>query len=73
VCWSAFRIFDKDGDGRITQEELNAALHDDDVQGVAGGAKAVAELMKEIDGNGDGAIDFQEFMTMMRGVNDQAQ
>jgi len=31
-------------------------------------AKDLAEIMKEIDQNGDGEIDFQEFMTMMRGA-----
>eukprot|EP00445_Apocalathium_hangoei_P085456 CAMPEP_0204217770 /NCGR_PEP_ID=MMETSP0361-20130328/79140_1 /ASSEMBLY_ACC=CAM_ASM_000343 /TAXON_ID=268821 /ORGANISM="Scrippsiella Hangoei, Strain SHTV-5" /LENGTH=487 /DNA_ID=CAMNT_0051182821 /DNA_START=1 /DNA_END=1461 /DNA_ORIENTATION=+ len=64
VCWSAFRLFDKNGDGRISADELRSVLDDDSVQDVAG-AKAIAELMKEIDGNGDGHIDFQEFMEMM--------
>ena len=27
----------------------------------------MAEIMQEIDKNGDGEIDFQEFMAMMRG------
>jgi len=67
VCWSAFRLFDKNGDGRISADELRSVLDDDSVQDVAG-AKAIAELMKEIDGNGDGHIDFQEFMEMMRGA-----
>merc|ERR1712014_458937 len=65
VCWSAFRLFDKNGDGKISQEELKAVLHNDDVQNVAG-MEAVAQMMKEVDSNGDGFIDFQEFMTMMR-------
>jgi len=66
VCWSAFRLFDRNGDGKISQEELRQVLDSEDVENVCG-AKAIAELMKEIDGNGDGVIDFQEFMTMMRG------
>jgi len=66
VCWSAFRLFDRNGDGKISQEELRAVLDNEDVESVCG-AKAIAELMKEIDGNGDGVIDFQEFMSMMRG------
>jgi len=67
VCWSAFRLFDKNGDGKISQEELKSVLDNDEVQSIAG-AQAIAELMKEIDGNGDGVIDFQEFMEMMRGA-----
>jgi len=66
VCWQAFRVFDKNGDGKIDKKEIAAVLNDDGVQGAA--AKDMAEIMAEIDKNGDGEIDFQEFMQMMRGV-----
>jgi len=66
VCWSAFRVFDRNGDGQISQEELKAVLSNDEVCDIVG-AKAIAELMKEVDTSGDGLIDFQEFMVMMRG------
>merc|ERR1711866_32023 len=56
VCWSAFRLFDKNGDGKISPEELKAVLHDGDVQSVAG-AEAVKRMMEEVDDNGDGFID----------------
>lgn len=65
VCWQAFRIFDRDGSGKISKEELKAVINDDDVKSAA--AKDMAEIMKEIDKNGDGEVDFQEFMQMMRG------
>eukprot|EP00440_Ansanella_granifera_P010948 gb/GFBE01011872.1/.p1 GENE.gb/GFBE01011872.1/~~gb/GFBE01011872.1/.p1 ORF type:complete len:500 (+),score=152.57 gb/GFBE01011872.1/:1-1500(+) len=66
VCWSAFRVFDRNQDGKISREELQNVLCSNDVEKVIG-AKAVADLMNEVDGNGDGHIDFQEFMEMMRG------
>jgi calcium-dependent protein kinase len=66
VCWSAFRLFDRNGDGKISPEELKQVLGNDDVTSVLG-AQQLKELMSEVDGNGDGFIDFQEFMGMMRG------
>jgi len=65
VCWSAFRVFDRNGDGKISHEELKLVLNDDGVQGVAG-AETIAALLKEADSNGDGQIDFQEFMAVMK-------
>merc|ERR1712118_485484 len=61
VCWTAFRVFDRNGDGKISQEELKAVLGDGDVCGTLG-SNLVQTLMNEVDGNGDGVIDFQEFM-----------
>jgi calcium-dependent protein kinase len=65
VCWSAFRLFDKNGDGKISKEELQAVLGDEDVQKV-GDVSEIAQLLKENDGNGDGFIDFDEFMVLMK-------
>lgn len=66
VCWSAFRVFDRNGDGKISMEELQQVLGSNEVEEVVG-AKALADLMLEVDGNGDGFIDFKEFLAMMRG------
>merc|ERR1719453_2254421 len=65
VCWQAFRIFDRNGDGKIDKSEIQNVLNDSAVQNTA--AKDLAEIMQDIDKNGDGEIDFQEFMQMMRG------
>merc|ERR1712137_485548 len=65
VCWQAFRIFDRDGNGKICMKEIAAVLGDQDVQNTA--AVDMAQILKDIDTNGDGEIDFQEFMQMMRG------
>merc|ERR1719409_971535 len=66
VCWQAFRIFDRNGDGKIDKAEITHVLNDGNVQQQAN--REMAEIMKEIDKNGDGEIDFQEFMQMMRGA-----
>lgn len=65
TCWQAFRVFDLNNDGNISREELLQVLNDGDVKNAA--ARDMAEVMKEIDQNGDGQIDFAEFMQMMRG------
>jgi calcium-dependent protein kinase len=64
VCWQAFRLFDKNGDGKIDKKEIAQVLNDEGCQNLA--AKELAEIMSDIDKNGDGEIDFEEFMHMMR-------
>lgn len=64
VCWAAFRIFDLDGDGKITREELSTVLSGDGVKTTLGAHK-VAKMIEEADVDGDGCIDFEEFCQMM--------
>eukprot|EP00931_Biecheleriopsis_adriatica_P040606 TRINITY_DN2326_c0_g1_i1.p1 TRINITY_DN2326_c0_g1~~TRINITY_DN2326_c0_g1_i1.p1 ORF type:complete len:491 (+),score=130.01 TRINITY_DN2326_c0_g1_i1:77-1549(+) len=66
VCWSAFRLFDRNGDGQISRDELQQVLCSSDVEEIIG-TKAIGELMMEVDVNNDGMIDFCEFMKMMKG------
>eukprot|EP00435_Cladocopium_sp_Y103_P058488 s288_g20.t1 len=33
VCWSAFRVFDRNGDGKISQDELKMVLHNSEAHG----------------------------------------
>jgi len=63
ICWQAFRVFDRNGDGKIDKKELSVVLQDPDLKKVA---EDIESLVKEIDTSGDGEIDFQEFMVMMK-------
>jgi len=65
LCWRAFSVFDRDGDGRISLAEFSQVLHDDSLQRSIGTDK-LREMIQEFDLNGDGEIDFDEFMAMMQ-------
>jgi len=56
---AAFRMFDKDGSGLVSSEELSEILS-------SGGTADFEEMIKEYDDNGDGQISFDEFATMMK-------
>jgi len=58
-------MFDKDGSGKIDNEEVVALLSGEDL-GTHVSKAAIMQAMKEIDENGDGEIDFEEFMQMMK-------
>jgi calcium-dependent protein kinase len=58
---TAFKMFDKDGGGSISIEEIKQVLSfgqnlDDDV---------VQQIISQVDANGDGEISYDEFSTMM--------
>jgi calcium-dependent protein kinase len=59
---AAFALFDKDGSGSISANEIR------DVLGVGKNIdeKVWNEIITEVDGNGDGEISFEEFKTMMQ-------
>ena len=61
---TAFNMFDKDGSGKIDNEEVIALLTGEDL-GTHVSSSAIKKAMDEIDENGDGEIDFEEFMLMM--------
>ncbi|XP_062557052.1 calmodulin-A-like [Armigeres subalbatus] len=58
----AFRIFDRDGNGLISAEELRAALHS---FGEQLSDEEIEELLREADVNSDGQIDYEEFVKMI--------
>jgi calcium-dependent protein kinase len=70
VCWKAFRVFDKDGNGVITPDELQEVLGHDEGKAVSGQFNRtkddIEKIIKECDTDGDGCINFEEFLAMMK-------
>ncbi|KAF3836911.1 hypothetical protein F7725_004375 [Dissostichus mawsoni] len=60
---SAFVQFDLDGDGRITQDEMKEAIKT--MLGEKLKKGELEEILKELDINADGTIDFEEFVMML--------
>ncbi|KAK5609610.1 Calcium-binding protein 4 [Crenichthys baileyi] len=60
---SAFLQFDLDGDGKINQEEMKEALKS--LLGEKLKKGELEEILKELDVNADGNIDFEEFVMML--------
>ena len=58
----AFSLFDKDGDGTITADELGTVMNS---LGQNPTQQELVDMVKEVDADGSGEIDFPEFMTMM--------
>lgn len=61
---TAFRVFDKDGSGTVSREELRAILR------AVGERRSEAELeamLAAADVDGDGTIDYSEFRKLMKG------
>merc|ERR1711970_1076174 len=71
TCWEAFRTFDRNGDGHLSPDELKHALSDPELNQYVQ-PDVVERLMLDIDTNGDGVIDFQEFMMMMTMESDSS-
>jgi len=61
--YEAFRAFDKDGSGKISIEEIKAVMKGSEEE-----VAKIEELIKQNDANGDGEIDYNEFISMMSKV-----
>ena len=64
---AAFNMFDADGSGKIDSTEINRLLSGDEFKDIYT-ADQLAEAIAEVDKNGDGEIDFEEFMEMMKTI-----
>ncbi|XP_033736460.1 calmodulin-like [Pecten maximus] len=58
----AFGLIDKDGDGTISSKELGTVVR---ALGQTPTEKELTDMIKLIDADGNGKIDFPEFLTMM--------
>lgn len=63
----AFGVFDGDGDGAITVEELGAVLRG---MGRMEGVEECRDMIRRVDRDGDGMVSFEEFKEMMTMVKD---
>ncbi|TMS35656.1 hypothetical protein L596_003015 [Steinernema carpocapsae] len=58
----AFELFDKDGDGRITADELGTVMES---LGQNPSRQELQDMVNEIDEDGNGTIELEEFVRMM--------
>ena len=58
----AFGLFDKDGDGTITSDELGTVMRS---LGQNPTDEELQDMINEVDADGNGTIDFGEFLSMM--------
>lgn len=61
---STFQVFDKDGDGKISMAELKTVMAN---LGENLTNDEIEEMIREADADGDGEVDYEEFVKMMGG------
>ncbi|URD91816.1 calmodulin-like protein [Musa troglodytarum] len=63
-----FHMFDRNGDDRITKEELSESLRN---LGIRVPEAELASMIERIDANGDGYVDSDEFATLYRSIMEE--
>jgi len=58
----AFSVFDKDGDGTISEKELGTVMR---ALGLNPTEEELTQMVQEVDTDGNGEVDFDEFCSMM--------
>lgn len=67
---NAFIMFDQDGSGKIDAREIVQLLTGEDFKDDIS-KEQILQVIKEVDVNGDGEVDFDEFILMMRTIVSQ--
>ena len=62
----AFKMFDKDGSGSITPDEIKKVLFSAENKIPN---SVIESVIKQVDANGDGQISFEEFTQMMKNAS----
>ncbi|XP_010512205.1 PREDICTED: calmodulin-like protein 4 [Camelina sativa] len=65
-----FQMFDKNGDGRITKEELNDSLEN---LGIFMPDKDLIQMIQKMDANGDGCVDINEFESLYGSIVEEKE
>lgn len=60
-------MFDTDGSGKIDASEIKGLLEGEDLKEHMT-KEQLNQIIQEVDVNGDGEIDFEEFLSMMRNI-----
>ena len=63
-----FELFDKDNSGSITTKELGTVMRN---LGQNPSEEELKQMIREVDLNGNGTIDFKEFMCLMVKKNER--
>lgn len=66
--WSAFKMFDREGNGKISAQELKDILGQDEEY--KPNIEYYHQIIQEFDKNGDGEIDYAEFIEMMNSTKE---